>query len=209
MMRRILLAFACIAAVSYGPAGVTGDARAQTLEGAKPAKPGAFQLRIKPPEPGKWNVSRDPKRARTVYNCKALACPDVIRVTITASRSPTRKPDPQALEKLAKVDLPKATRAANAAREIMSDGAETIETLLSETASFHGYPAVVNETKYARGTKTVYKGITIIFAGPAMIRVEAVSPDQALAQKSLWEFIRGMEFREGTPAPGKPKRDVI
>jgi hypothetical protein len=208
-MRRILLAFVCFAAVSFGSSGVTGDARAQTLEGTQPSQSGNIQLKIKPPEPGKWNVSRDPKRAHTVYSCKTLACPDLIRVTIAASRSPTQKPDPQALEKLAKVDLPKATRAANAAREIMSDGAETIETLLSETTSFHGYPAVVNETKYARGKAVVYKKITIIFAGLAMIRIEAVSPNQALAQKSLGEFIGGMEFQEGPPAPGKAKRDVI
>jgi hypothetical protein len=129
-----------------------------------------------------------------------------VRVVISAGKSPTRDPDPQALEKLAKVDLPKAARAASAAREIMSDGVEKVETLSSETAKFHGYPAVLNETKYSRASSTVYKGTAIIFAGPAMIRIESTSPDQALMKKSLDDFIRVMEFDQNapTPAPKKP-----
>ena len=184
-------------------------AAAQTDDKAAPAKPGTFQLRAKAPEADKWNAQRDPKNPRTVYDCKPLACADKIRVTISAGRSPTRNPDPQALEKLAKVDLPKAARAANASREIMSDGAEKIETLLSETTNFHGYPAVINETRYSRPNVSVYKGIAIIFAGPAMIRVEAVSPDQALMKKSLDDFIRVMEFDQNAPAPKKPAGSTI
>jgi hypothetical protein len=128
---------------------------------------------------------------------------------LSAGRSPTRNPDPQALEKLAKVDLPKAARAASAAREIMSDGAEKVETIVSETAQFHGYPSVVNETKYSRPNATTYKGTVIIFAGPAMIRVEATSPDQALMKKSLEDFIRVMEFEQGPPATKKPAGTLL
>jgi len=179
-------------------------AAAQPSPPPAPAKPGTFQLRAKAPEPGKWNVRRDGKSTSTIYDCKPLACADKVRVVLTASRSPTRNPDPQALEKLAKVDLPKAARAASAAREIMSDGAEKVETVVSETAKFHGYPSVVNETKYSRPGSATYKGTVIIFAGPAMIRVEATSPDQALMKKSLDDFIRVMEFEQGPPAPKKP-----
>jgi len=184
-------------------------AAAQTDDKTAPAKPGTFQLRAKAPEADKWNAQRDPKNPRTVYDCKPLACADKIRVTISAGRSPTRNPDPQALEKLAKVDLPKAARATNASREIMSDGAEKVETLLSETTKFHGYPAVINETRYSRPNATVYKGTAIIFAGPAMVRVEAVSPDQALMKKSLDDFIRVMEFDQNAPAPKKPAGNAV
>jgi hypothetical protein len=183
---------------------VAGDAATQTNPTPAPAKPGTFQLRAKAPEPDKWNARRDGKEARTVYDCKPLACADQIRVIISAGRSPTRNPDPQALEKLAKVDLPKAALAANAAREIMSDGAEKVETITSETTEFHGYPSVLNETKYSRSNSAVYKGTAIIFAGPAMIRVEATSPDQALMKKTLSDFIRVMEFEQGPRAPKKP-----
>jgi hypothetical protein len=188
-----------------------GPVAAQTTEKA-PANPGTtFQFRVKSPEPDKWIAKRDGSNPRTHYDCKPLACADKVRVTISAGKSPTRNPDPQALEKLAKVDLPKAARAANAAREIMSDGAESVETVVSETTKLHGFPAVVNETKYAKPNATTYRGTVIIFAGPAMIRVESTSPDQQLMKKSLDDFIRVMEFDQNAPAPApkKPAGNVI
>lgn len=185
-----------------------GPATAQSEEKA-PTKSGTFQLRAKAPEKDKWTARRDGNNPRTIYDCKPLACADRVRVTISAGKSPTRNPDPQALEKLAKVDLPKAASAANAAREIMSDGAEKVETLISETTKYHGYPAVINETRYSKTSSAIYRGTVLIFAGPAMIRVEATSPDQALMKKSLEDFIRVMEFEQGTPAPKKPSGNVI
>lgn len=200
MTRRLAFVLAPLIALA-------GPALAQTSDKAAPAKPGAtFQLRAKPPEPDKWLAKRD-GNARTHYDCKPLACADKIRVTISAGKSPTRNPDPQALEKLAKVDMPKAARAAHAAREIMSDGAESIETVVSETTKLHGYPAVVNETKYSKPNATTFRGTVIIFAGPAMVRIEATSPNQALMKKSLDDFIRVMEFDPNAPAPAPaPKK---
>jgi hypothetical protein len=206
MLHRVTLLLATLGILSAASA----QAVAQTTPSPSPAKPGTtFQLRAKAPEPGKWDVKRDEKAARTIYDCKPLACPDRIRVVITAARSPTRNPDPKALEKLAQVDLPKAARAANAAREIMSDGAEKVETLLSETTQFHGYPGVINETKYSRPGADVFKSTALIFAGPALIRVEATSPDQALVKKTLADFIALMEFDENAPSPKKPSTNAI
>lgn len=204
MLHNLAMLSAALLALAGSPAA------AQTPDKAAPAKP-TFQLRAKPPEPDKWNAKRDANNPRTTYDCKPLACPDKVRVIISAGKSPTRNPDPQALEKLAKVDLPKAARAASASREVMSDGAEKIDTLVSETTKLHGYPAVINETKYSRPNASVYKGIAIIFAGPAMVRVEAISPDQALMKKSLDDFIRVMEFDQNAPAPDpkKPTGDAI
>jgi hypothetical protein len=204
MMRCLPLALVTLLAVA-------GPVAAQTTEKA-PSKPGTtFQFRAKTPEPDKWVAKRDGNNPRTHYDCKPLACADKVRITISASKSPTRNPDPQALEKLAKVDLPKAARAAHAAREIMSDGAESVETMVSETTKLHGYPAVVNETKYSKPNNTTYRGTVIIFAGPAMVRVESVSPNQALMKKSLDDFIRVMEFDPNAPAPApkKPAGNVI
>lgn len=198
MKRRSTFALATLLALA-------GPVAAQTPEKA-PSKPGTtFQFRAKSPEPDKWVARRDGNNPRTHYDCKPLACADKVRVTISASKSPTRNPDPQALEKLAKVDLPKAARAAHAAREIMSDGAESVETVVSETTKLHGYPAVVNETKYSKPNATTYRGTVIIFAGPAMVRVEATSPDQKLMKKSLDDFIRVMEFDPNAPAPAPKK----
>jgi hypothetical protein len=207
MPRRWTYTLARLVALS---AAIHGSAAlAQNLDSREPVKPGTFRLNLRPPEPTKWTVQRDTKSAKTLYTCKPLACPDSLRVSISASRSPTRNPDPQALEKLATVDLPKAARAASAAREIISDGAEKIDTIVSETATYHGYPAVTNLTKYSRASATVFKGTTLIFSGPAMIRVEVTSPNENLVKQTANAFIEGMKFEEGPPAPKKPSGTTI
>ena len=76
MTRRSILAAACFVALIFAPLAFADVASAQTPESAEPLKPGAFRLKVRPPEPGKWNVQRDGKTTRTLYTCKPLACPD-------------------------------------------------------------------------------------------------------------------------------------
>jgi hypothetical protein len=206
MVRKLSLLFLVPAAFSL--IGVHA-AQTQSLDSNEPLKPGAFRLKLRPPEPAKWTVQRDSKTAKTHYTCKPLACPDNLRVSISASRSPTRNPNPEALEKLATVDLPKAAKAASAAREIISDGAEKIETVTSETAVLQGFPAVRNLTKYSRASSTVFKSTTLIFAGPAVIRVEATSPSETLVKDTVDAFVGAMQFEEGPPATKKPTGSTI
>jgi hypothetical protein len=167
----------------------------------QPPKPGSINITTRPPEPDKWNAQRSANGTQRVFRCKPLACSDPQSVSFQFSRSPTtRHPDPKALEKFAKVDLPKTIRAMAAAREVLTDGAENIETLKSEAATLKGYPAVINESKFSRSQSANFVETTIIFAGPVMIRVQSVSPNQELAQKALKEFIEAMTIVEG-PAP--------
>jgi hypothetical protein len=169
-----------------------------------PVKPGSVRVTTLPPEPDKWDAQRSANRLQRVFKCKPLACPDTEAVSFVFSKSPTRHPDPQALEKFAKVDLPKSIRAIDAAREVLSDGADKFETVSSKTATLKGYPAVVNESKLTRSNATAYVEITIIFAGPAMIRIQSASPNRELAQKSLAQFIEAMRIEEGpAPSPGQ------
>ena len=84
---------------------------------------------------------------------------------------------------------------------MLSDGAEKIETLISQTATLKGYPSVVNESKISRGKSDTYIQIAIIFAGPIMIRVQSSSPDRELAKKALNDFIEIMQIEEGPPLP--------
>lgn len=172
----------------------------------KPLKPGAVRVTTRAREPDKWIALRSSNGARRVFKCKPLACPDPETVSFAFSKSPTRHPDPKALEKFAEVDLPKSIRALDAAREILSDGADRVETMSSKTATLKGYPAVVNESKFTRGKSAAYAEITIIFAGPAMIRVTSVSQNRELAQKTLGQFIGVMRIEEGPPptAPASP-----
>jgi hypothetical protein len=200
MTRRSILAAACFVALTFAPLA----ASAQTPESAEPLKPGAFRLKVRPPEPSKWNVQRDSKTTRTLYTCKPLACLDALRVSVFAARSPIRTPNPEDLERLATIDLPKAAHTSSAAREISPDGVERIETVVSETAKYHGYPAVNNLTKYSKADAVVFKATALIFAGPAMIRIEATSAVENLVKETMAGFIAGMQFEEGPVAPKKP-----
>ncbi|MEA2865887.1 MAG: hypothetical protein QOE39_602 [Bradyrhizobium sp.] len=178
------------------------------LDPTKPIPPGGIRIITRNPDPGKWGfVPGVQANASRTFNCKPLACADAARVIITNLRSPTRNPDPQALEKFAKVDFPKAIRAQNAAQDVLSDGANKIETLSSKTARLKDYPAVLNETKFTAGKKVVFINTAIIFAGPSMLKLASISPNKELAQKSLDEFVAAVDIKEGPPlpAPSMPK----
>jgi hypothetical protein len=87
----------------------------------------------------------------------------------------------------------------------MADGDAKLETLSAKTATLKGYPAVVNETKLTQGKVFIYLDTTIIFAGPIMIRLQSVSKNRTLAQKSLNEFVEVMKIEEGPPgSPSLP-----
>ena len=170
-------------------------------DATKPLKPGGVRITTKAPEPDKWDGQRSANGAVRVFRCKALACPDATTVTITFLKSPTRHPDPQALEKFAKIELPKSMRALDAAREILTDGAEKIETMSSKTATLKGYPAVVSETKFAKGKTATYLDAAIVFAGPVMIRVFSSSQNRDFAKKTLDQFVEVMNIEEGPALP--------
>jgi len=185
---------------------VPAVASAQTADDpSKPLKPGGVRVTTRAPDADKWDGQKSANGMQRVFKCKPLACPDAEVITILFSKSPTRHPDPEALEKLAKTDLPKSIHAADAAREVLADGDAKLETLSSKTATLKGYPAVTNETKLTQGKVYVFLDTAIIFAGPLMIRLQSLSKNRALAQKSLNEFVEAMKIEEGPPgSPSLP-----
>jgi hypothetical protein len=180
-----------------------GPALAQSGGASTPAKPGSVRVTTKAPDTDKWDAQSTPDGSKRVFKCKPLACPDAQAVTFTFSKSPTSTIDPQALEKFATIDLPKNMRAASAARAVLAENEEKLETLASKTTALKGYPAVFNETKISRGKSQTYYHTDIIFAGPVMIRVESASPNRDLAAKALTDFVEVMQIIEG-PAPARP-----
>ena len=196
----------CIVAVFCAVVfAVPSSAQTGGDEASKPIKPGGVRIPTKAPEPDKWDGQRSANGMVRVFKCKPLACPDAATVTITFLKSPTRHPDPQALEKFAKVELPKSMRALDAAREILTDGAEKIETMSSKTATLKGYPAVVSETKFSKGKTATYLDSAIVFAGPVMIRVFSTSQNRDWAKKALDQFVEVMNIEEGPPLPPGPE----
>jgi hypothetical protein len=164
-----------------------------------PVKPGAVRITTRPPELDKWDFQKSANGAQRIYKCKPLACADTETITFIIQKSPTSHPDPQALEKLAKVDLPKSVRAVDAMREVLTNGAQKIDTLTSKTGTLKNYPAVLNETKFSQANVAVFLNTAIIFAGPAMIRIQSISPNRDLAQKTLNQFVDAMKIEEGPP----------
>jgi hypothetical protein len=171
--------------------------------GQGPVKPGSVRITTRAPDPDRWDGQKSANGAQRIFKCKPLACADAETITISFAKSPTRHPDPQALDKLAKVDLPKSIRAADAAREVLSDGDAKVDTLTSKATTMKTYPAVVNESRFSQAKAAVYLNTALIFAGPVMIRVQSVSRNRDLAQKTLNEFVDVMKIEEGPPlAPG-------
>jgi hypothetical protein len=170
-----------------------------------PVKPGNVRVTTRAPEPGKWDLAS--AGAQRVFKCKPLACSDSQTVSFNFQKSPTRHPDPQALEKFAKVELPKQTRSLAAALGVLSDGAQKVDTLGSGTATLNGYLSVFNETEFSQGKASIFVHTVIIFAGSAMIRIDSKSPNREFAKKSLDEFIEAMQIVEGPPVPpgGAPR----
>jgi hypothetical protein len=186
------------------PGAPSGPANGQAA--APPIRPGAVRITTRPPELDKWDFQKSANGAQRVYKCKPLACADAETITFIIQKSPTSHPDPQALEKLAKVDLPKSVRAVDAMREVLTNGAQKIDTLTSKTGTLKNYPAVLNETRFSQANVVVFANIAIVFAGPAMIRIQSVSPNRDLAQKTLNQFVDAMKIEEGPPLqPGVPQ----
>jgi hypothetical protein len=181
---------------------ICGLCLAPTFAGAQsgkrigPVPPGGVRIITRVPETGKWDASSGANGTR-VFLCKALACPDREIVTITISKTLARHPDPKALEKYAKIDLPKQQRAAAAAAQVLSDDKITYETIASKTAKLKGYPAIINESKIVTAKATTYLHVAIIFSGPVMVRVSSRSVNRELARKSLHEFVEAMAIVEG------------
>jgi len=190
---------AALTALAMVPGVCFGQTAGQP--GANPIKPGSVRVTTRPPEPGKWDSVSVPNGSQRIFKCKPLACPDAQTVSFTFQKSPALHPDPQALEKFAKVELPKRTRALAAALGVLSEGAQKVDTLASRTATLKGYPSVFNETQFSQGKASIFVHTAIIFAGPAMIRIDSRSPNRELANKSLTEFIEAMQIVEGPPLP--------
>jgi hypothetical protein len=201
IMPKIAIVAFCIGA---GVAMLAGVASAQTadLPPRSPLTLGGTRLTTKVPDPDNWTSRFD--KGKTIYTCKPLACADAVSVTVTPGQSPTRNPNPQALEKLAKVDLPKRMKAITAAASVMSEQDSKLETLTSKVTSMLGYPSIEDEMKLTRGKTAMFLDAAVIFAGPLMVTVTATSPDRAVAVKSLNDFIGGMKIDDGPGLPSKP-----
>jgi hypothetical protein len=167
-------------------------------QNTKSISPGGVRITARNPLQGNWICQG------SVCTCKPLACAAASKVSYAAAPTPARSPNPKALEKFAKVDMPKRIMAANAAQNILSDGKVKLEMLVSKVAIHLGDPSVLSETRIATEKSTVFLTSAAIFVGPVLLTVSSVSPDRSVAMQSLKDFIAVMSVQEGPPLPNAP-----
>ena len=125
-------------------------------DASKPIKPGGVRITTKAPEPDKWDGQRSANGMVRVFKCKPLACPDAATVTITFLKVRPGIPIRRRWKSSRRSNSPRACGRSTRRREILTDGAEKIETMSSKTATLKGYPAVVSETKFSKGKTATY-----------------------------------------------------
>ena len=114
----------CMAQASDCARRSRGRSRVVTAHDQTPLKLGSVRVTTLAARAGKMARAAIAKRPqRRPLRCRPLACADRLP-SVRGRKSPTRHPEPKALEKFAKVDLLKSIRAGDAARETMSDGTE-------------------------------------------------------------------------------------
>jgi len=197
----VLCALGALGAFVLAPAA----ALAQTDKDAAAEKSRSVRITTRAPEPDKWLSARSPDGLRRVFKCKPLSCIAPTTVAFIIQKGAAKPPNPDALDRLANIDLPKSIRATAAAQSDMANRADTVETLGSSTSVLKNFPAVLNETKISQASSAVYIEIAIIFSSPIIVRVEAKSSNRDLAQKSLTDFIAALQIEMGPLPPAQPK----
>lgn len=176
-------------------------------KGMAPIAPGGVRITVRNPLQGNWVC------AGRICVCKPLACAAASRVSYTTVPTPARKPNAEALENFAKVEVPKRIKAANAAQAVLSDGKDKVEMLPSRVTKHLGYPSVISETKISKGeTASAFIASAMIFSGPVLLTVTSASTKRAVAMSSLNEFIRSMTVEEGpslSPGQAPPPRPAV
>lgn len=191
--KAVLVATAlCMVTATFGGASAQSAPGAQTQRGG-PIAPGGIRITTRNPMLGNWVC------VGQACTCKPLACAAPSRVSYSSSPTPARSPNPQALEKFAKVEVPKRIMAANAAQAVLSDGKNKIEVLGSKVTKHLGYPSVLSEAKSTQGNSVVIITTAMIFAGPVLLTVTSLSTDRGVAMTSLGDFIQAMTIEEGPP----------
>ena len=194
MIKRKLAAALLASALLAGCASSGGSAPPPAVGAA-----GGTRTVVQAPDKEKWLARR--VGARTlIFTCKPLACAEASVVVAATAPSPTvRSPDPQALERLAKVGLPSLIEAQNVSLSANSDGYQKIEKLSSRVTAVRGFPAIVVDTRESGTGRPVFKVRFVVFAGAALIDVQSISRSRDLARRNGEDFINGFVIEDTAP----------
>ena len=164
-----------------------------------PDHPGT-RVRYKSPDPQKWIGSQTFGDRRATFRCRPLACAELSIVSVRTSASPTRSPDPQALQKFAQES---AEREMTKAEEASAEGGNRVRNLSllsTRVANVKNFPTVHWEYQgISTDNKTVYIVRKMVFAGNSVIDVISSSLGLEVARRNSNDFVAVLEIEDFAP----------
>ena len=164
-----------------------------------PEHPGT-RVRYKSPDPQKWVGSQAFGDRRATFHCRPLACPELSIVNIRTGPSPTRSPDPQALQKFAQESAQlEMTKAGEASAE-GGNRVRDLSLLSTRVANVKSFPTVHWEYQgLSTDNKTVYIVRKMVFAGNSVIDVISSSLGLEVARRNSNDFVAVLEIEDFAP----------
>lgn len=165
-----------------------------------PEHPGT-KVTYKSPDAQKWVGARVVGERRSFFRCRPLACPENSIVSIRTGASPTRSPDPQALQKYAQEDAQRQMALAEQASTEAVGRLRDLTLLSSRVVKMKEFPAVHWEYR-ATGTndKPIFIVRDIVFAGNTMIDVISTSLAVEIARRNGSDFVGVLEIEDFAPS---------
>jgi len=183
---------AAIAAATFWLAGCVTAA-------VGPDHPGT-RVRYKSPDPQKWIGNQVFGDRRAIFRCRPLACPEMSVVSVRTAASPTRSPDPQALQKFAQESAAREVTSAEQASAEGGNRVRDVSVLSTRVVSVKNFPTVHWEYQgVASDNKTVYMVRKMVFAGNTMIDVISMSLGLEVARRNSNDFIAVLEIEDFAP----------
>jgi hypothetical protein len=164
-----------------------------------PEHPGT-RVRYKSPDPQKWIGNQAFGDRRATFRCRPLACPELSIVSIRTGPSPTRSPDPQALQKFAQESAQfEMTKAGEASAE-GGNRVRDLSLLSTRVANVKNFPTVHWEYQgVSTDNKTVYIVRKMVFAGNSVIDVISSSLGLEVARRNSNDFVAVLEIEDFAP----------
>ena len=164
-----------------------------------PDHPGT-RVRYKSPDPQKWVGSQTFGDRRANFYCRPLACPERSVVSIRTTASPTRSPDPQALQKFARESAAQEVTSAEQAAAEGGDRFRNLSVLSTRVVSVKNFPTIHWEYQGVdRDNNTVYMVRKMVFAGNIMTDVTSMSLGLEVARRNSADFIALLEIEDFAP----------
>jgi hypothetical protein len=163
-----------------------------------PEHPGT-RIRYKSPDPQKWVGVQTFGDKRSIFRCRPLACAENSIVSIRIPQSPTRSPDPQALQKYAQEDAERQMAQAEQASSEAVGRVRDVTLLSSRVAKVKDFPAVHWEYRASSNDKPIYIIRKMVFAGNSAVDIISTSLGLEVARRNSDDFVAVMEVEDFAP----------